>query len=167
MRARVVSVAVLASLLGAGVFYTATASGRQRIAACSVVHVSGGNFNAATGGQGVASVSVRNLSKRDCTISGHPWIRLGPLRHAVTVEDATRAVFGSNAGVAGQVLTLRPRQQAYADILLAPGSCGQDRWQVFTLRMRGGWARRGVTIGGVFCKNGTGEIWVGSFQRHL
>ena len=165
MRMRVVSVALLASIVGAGVFYTAVASGRPRIPTCSAVHVSGGNVNALTGGQGMASVGVRNLSKRDCTISGHPWIRLGPLRHAVTVEDATRAVFGSNAGVPGHVVTLRPRQQAYADILLAPGSCGQARWQVFTLRLRGGWARHGVAIGGLFCKNGTGEIWVGSFQR--
>jgi hypothetical protein len=31
--------------------------------------------------------------------------------------------------------------------------------------MHGGWAKRGVAIGGLFCKNGTGEIWVGSFQR--
>ena len=165
MRTRVVSVAVLAALIGAGVSYTAAASGRARIASCSVVRVSGGDFNAATGGQAVAAVQVRNLGRRDCTISGRPWIRLGPLRHAVTVEDATIAVFGSNAGVPGRVLRLRPGRHAYADILIQPGSCGLARSQVFALRARAGWGKQGVPISDLVCKNGTGEIWVGSFQR--
>jgi hypothetical protein len=165
MRTRVVYVAVLGALFGGGVFYTAAASGRGRIPVCSAIRVSGGDFNGATGGQAVAAVQVQNVGKRACTISGRPWIRLGPLRHEVTVGDATPAVFGSNAGIPGRVLTLRPGQHAVADILISPGSCGLARWQVFTLRARAGWAKKSVQIGDLACKSGTGEIWGGSFQR--
>ena len=167
MRARVACAVTLAAVSGVGVFYAAAASGKGPIANCPSVRVSGGDFNAATGGQAVAAVTVRNIGSRDCTISGRPWIRLGPLRYAVTVEDATRAVFGSNAGVPGHVLTLRPGQQAHADILISPGSCGLARSEVSALRAQAGWAKRGVTIEDLVCKNGTGEIWVGSFQRRL
>lgn len=164
MRTRIAVAAVLFALGGWGL-YAAAASGTGRIAGCSFVRVSGGDFNAATGGQAVAAVGVRNLGKRDCTISGRPWIRFGALRHGVTVADATHAVFGSLAGVSGRVLTLRPGQHAYADILIQPGSCGLARSEVFTLRAGAGWARRGVPIGDLACKNGTAEIWVGSFRR--
>jgi hypothetical protein len=165
MRTRIVSVALIAAVVVAGVSYTAAASGRHRIAKCTDTRTTGGDFNAATGGQAVAAVQVRNLGRRDCTISGRPWIRLGTLRYAVTVEDATVAVFGSNAGVPGRVLTLLPGQRAYADILISPGSCGLARSEVSHLRARAGWAEHGVPISDLVCKNGSGEIRVGSFQR--
>lgn len=164
MRPRVVPAIVLAALVAAGAFYAAVASGRSRVATCSVIRVSGGDFNAATGGQAVADVTVRNVGKSDCTISGRPWVRLGPLRYPVAVEDATRLVFGSLAGVPERVLTLRPRQRAYADLLIQPGSCGQARSEVFSPRARAGWGRHGVAIGDLVCKNGTGTVWVGAFQ---
>ena len=164
MRRRVVSVVVLATLAGAAVVYTAAASGRTRIAACSRVGVSGGNFNGLTGGTIVAAVKVRNLSKRDCLINARPSIRVGPTRHAVTVEDATPASFG-NFGAPERVLTLRPGQQVVAQIFISPGSCAQAKWQVFALRAQAGWAGRTIPINNAACKNGSGVIWVGSFQR--
>jgi hypothetical protein len=163
MRARVV-VAVLVGLIGAGAFYAASAFGRQQIASCSAVHVSGGNFSGLTGGTIVAAVKVRNLGKRDCTIDGRPWIRLGPTRHAVTVEDATPAAFGQQ-GSPERVLTLRPGQHTIAQVFISPGSCSLARSVVFTLRARAGWAGRSVPISNVACRNGSGAIWVGAFQR--
>jgi hypothetical protein len=163
MRVRVVSVALLAGLVGAGVFYTAAASGRPRIAPCSAVHVSGGNFNALTGGAGIAGVQVRNIGKRDCTINGRPWVRLGPTRHAVTVADAGPGTFGS-FGSLERVLRLHPGQHAVAQIVISPGSCSQARSALFTVRTRAGWAERSVPIGGAVCKNGSGEILVGAFK---
>jgi hypothetical protein len=165
MRMRLVSAVVLAALVTASALYAAAANGRTRVASCSVVRVSGGDFNAATGGQAVADVTVRNDGKSDCTIGGRPWVRLGPLRYPVRVEDATHLVFGSLAGVPEQVLTLRPRQKAYADILIQPGSCGLARWQVSALWARAGWATRSVKISDLVCKNGTGTVWVGAFQK--
>jgi hypothetical protein len=108
---------------------------------------------------------VKNLSSHDCTISGHPWIRLGPIRYPVTVEDATRAVFGWNAGKPGQVVTLRPGERAFAAILDWPGCGNQAARNMFAPWMRFGWADRSVKIGGWFCKNG-GIVLLGSFQRH-
>jgi hypothetical protein len=166
MRTRVVPLAVLAALVGGGAFYTAAASGRERVARCSSVRVSGGDYNAATGGQALADVTVQNLAQRSCTISGRPWIRLGPVDHAVTVEDATTKIFGSLAGVPERVLTLRHGQKAIADILIQPGTCEQSRPNVFSPRVRAGWGAHSVSIGDLVCKNGTGIIWVGSFQKH-
>ena len=166
MRARVASVAVLAGPVGTVASYTAAASGRQETAPCAAVHVSGGNFNGLTGGTIVAAVKVRNLGKRACTLNGRPWIRLGPLHHAVTVEDATPPFFGSNNSTIPKPLqTLRPGRHATAQIFIAPGSCGLARWQVFELRARAGWAERGIPIRNLVCKNGTGQIWVDSFRR--
>jgi Protein of unknown function (DUF4232) len=165
MRTRVVSVVVLASLVAAGIFYAAAASGRSRVATCSVLRVSGGDYDAATGGQAVADVTVRNLGKGGCTIGGRPWVRLGPMRYPVSVEDATTRVFGSLAGVPEHLVTLRPRQEAYADLLIQPGSCRQARPEVFSPRTRAGWAGHGATIGDLVCKNGTGTIWVGAFRK--
>jgi hypothetical protein len=163
MRGRVVSVAVLAGLVGAGVFYTAVASGRQRVPSCASVHVSGGNFNGLTGGTIVAAVKVRNLSSRDCTINARPWIRLGPTSHAVTVADAAPNMFGK-FGSPEQVLKLRPGQHTVAQVFISPGSCSRARSTVFPLEARAGWAGRSVPINNVVCKNGSGEIWIGSFQ---
>jgi Protein of unknown function (DUF4232) len=162
---RIVSAVGLAALVTAGALYAAGASGRNRVASCSVIRVAGGAFNAATGGQAVADVTVRNVGNSDCTIGGRPWVRLGPLRYPVRVEDATHLVFGSLAGVPEHVLTLRPRQKAYADLLIQPGSCGQARPEVFSPRARAGWGRHGVTIGDLVCKDGTGTVWVGAFQK--
>jgi hypothetical protein len=158
------AVAVLVAL-GVGTFYATGALGQSRVGSCSSVRVSGDD-NAAGGGQVVASVRVRNVGTRVCTISGRPWIRLGPLRHAITVRDATRAVFGSNAGVPGTVVTLQPRQRAYAAVLLYAGSCSRGIGTEFAPRLRAGWVERSAVIDGALCKNGSGSIWVGSFQRH-
>jgi Domain of unknown function (DUF4232) len=165
MRTRVVSAGILVALVGAGVFYTAAASGRGRIANCSRVQVSGGNDNALTGGTYVAALRVRNVGKRDCTVSSRPWIRLGPLRHAVTVTDATAPFFPPGTGVPERVLTLRPGQHTVAQIFIAPGNCGLGRSVTFKLRARAGWDTRSVSITGIDCDNGTGVIWVEPFQR--
>lgn len=165
MRVRVVSVAVVVALVGTAVSYAAATSGRARITSCSSVRVSGGDYNAATGGQAVAALMVLNRGKRACTVSGRPWIRFGSLQHGVTVADATHAILGRLSGVAGRVITLRPGQHAIAHMLISPGSCGLARSEVFTLRAAAGWHTRGVPIGDLACKNGSGQIWVGSFQR--
>jgi Domain of unknown function (DUF4232) len=161
---RVVSGAVLAALVGAGVFYAAAASGRPRIAVCSAVHVSGGNFNALTGGAGIAGVQVRNVGKRDCTINGRPWIRLGPTRHPLTVADAGPGTFGS-FGSLERVLRLHAGQHAVAQVIISPGSCSQAPGTLFTVRTHAGWAERSVPIDGAVCKNGSGQILVGAFKR--
>src|SRR5262249_10356722 len=145
MRVRVVSVALLAGLVGAGALYTAAASGRPQVAACSAVHVSGGNFNGLTGGAIIAGLQVRNIGKRDCTINGRPWIRVGPARHTVTVAEAGPGTFGG-FGSLERVLRLHPGQHAVAQIITFPGSCSQARSKVFTLQARAGWAERGVPI---------------------
>lgn len=165
MRARTVPAAVLFVVIAGGVFYASTASGVGPIPSCALIRVSGGDFNALTGGAAIANVRVRNLAKRDCTITGHPWIRLGPTRHAITVRDATPVVLGSQAGVPGRILRLRPGRSAVADIVIQPGSCGQARADVFALRARAGWAGHGIMIGDRACKNGTASIWVGSFHQ--
>jgi uncharacterized protein DUF4232 len=164
MRVRVVSVAILAGLIGAGAVYTAAASGRLRIATCSAVHVSGGNFNGLTGGAIIAGLQVRNTGKRDCEINGRPWIRLGPTPHTVTVADAGPGAF-EGFGSLDRVVRLHPGQHAVAQIITSPGSCSQARGTLFTVRARAGWAERSVPINNAVCKNGTGEIWVGAFQR--
>jgi len=164
MRRRLVSVAVLIGLVGAGAIYTAAASGRQRIATCSAVHVSGGNFNGPTGGTIVAAVQVQNLSNRDCLINSRPWIRLGPVRHPVTVQDATPAVFG-RFGAPERVLRLHPGQHTVAQVFISPGSCSRGRNVVFGLRARAGWATRSVSIHNLVCDDGSAQIWVGSFQQ--
>jgi hypothetical protein len=128
--------------------------------------VSGGNFNGLTGGTIVAAVKVRNLSKHACKLDGRPWVRLGPLRYAVTVDNATPPFFGSNPTSVPQPLqTLRPGQHADAQIFIAPGSCSQARSTIFNLRARAGWAERSVPISNFACKNGSGTIWVDSFRR--
>jgi hypothetical protein len=165
MRSRVISAVVLVALVALGVSYTAAALGVGPVPSCAFVRVSGGDFNGVTGGGAIADVEVRNVAKRDCTITGRPWIRLGPLRHAVRVGDATSRILGPQAGVPGRVLTLRPGRHAVADILIAPGSCGLARSEVFALRARAGWANRSIQIGDLVCDNGTGEIWVGSFHQ--
>lgn len=164
MHARVAATAAVAIVVGAGAIYTAAASGRDRVASCSLVRVSGGDFNGLTGGTIVAGVQVRNVGTRECTIDGRPWIRLGHLRHAVTVEDATPGVFG-RWGAPPRVLRLRTGQHAVAQIFIAPGTCSQARSVVFPLRARAGWAEKSVPIGNLVCDHGTGAIWVGSFRR--
>jgi hypothetical protein len=164
MRVRVVFVAILTGLVAAGAFYAAAASGRQRIPVCASVRVSGGNFNGLTGGTVVAAVKVRNLSSRECAINARPWIRIGPTSHAVTVADATPATFGK-FGAPERTLKLSPGQHTVAQVFISPGSCSRARSTVFSLRARAGWAGRSVPINNVACKNGSGEIWVGSFQR--
>ncbi len=163
MRVRVIAVAVLAGLIGVAASYTAAASGRPRLATCSAVRVSGGNFNGLTGGAILAGVQVRNVGKRACIIDGRPWIRLGPTRHAVTVEMAGPGAFG-NFGSAERTLTLRPEQHAVAQVITSPGSCSRARSTVFTVRARAGWAERSVSISSSVCKNGSGDIWVGGFK---
>ena len=164
MRTSVVVAVVLATLVAAGVVYAAVASSRDRIPTCSSIRVSGGDFNGLTGGTVEAAVQVRNLSSRDCKINGRPWIRLGPTRHAVTVADATPGMFGP-AGALERVVRLRPRQHAVAQVFISPGSCSRAQSTVFRLRARAGWAERSVWISNWACKNGSGEIWVGSFER--
>lgn len=51
-----------------------------------------------------------------------------------------------------------------AIILIVPGSCDRDRSVVFGLRARAGWLHRGIAISGVLCKNGSGQVAVGSFH---
>lgn len=164
MRTRIIPAAVVLVLFTGGVFYASAASGVGPIPSCAVVRVSGGDFNGLVGGGAIAGIQVRNLATRDCTITGRPWIRLGPLLHPVTVSNATPAGLGSQAGAAGRLLTLRPGRSAVADIVITPGSCDLARSEVFALRARAGWARHGVTVSNLICDNGTGEVWVGSFR---
>jgi hypothetical protein len=134
-----------------------------RIATCSLVRVSGGDFNGLTGGAILAGVEVRNIGKRDCMINGRPWIRLGPMHHPVTVEIAGPGAFG-NFGSVERTLRLHPGQHAVAQIITSPGSCSQARSTLFTVQARAGWAERSVSISNSVCKNGSGEIWVGAFK---
>jgi hypothetical protein len=164
MRVRVASVAVLAALVAAAAVYAAAASGRAKIPACSAVHVSGGNFNGLTGGAIIAGIQVRNTGTRDCVINGRPWIRVGPTAHTVTVTDADPGAFGG-FGSLDRVVRLHPGQHAIAQIITTPGSCSQARDTMFTDRARAGWAEGSVPINSSVCKNGSGEIWVGSFKR--
>jgi hypothetical protein len=164
MRARFAFAAVLATLAGAGALYAAAASGGGRIARCSLVSVSGGNFNGLTGGVIVAAVQVENLGKRDCTINSRPWIRLGRLPHPVTVADAAPGSFG-RAGDPQRTVRLSHGQHAVAQVFIAPGSCSRARSVVFALRARAGWGKRSVPISNAVCDDGTGTIWVGSFRR--
>jgi hypothetical protein len=166
MRVRITLLMLGAGLLGAGLLYATAAFGKVQIAPCSAVHVSGGNFDGLTGGVLVAGLSVRNVSHRDCTVATRPWIRLGPISHAVTVSDAPPGVFGSPYATPQRAVTLRPGQRTVTQIYLAPGGCDRARWHVFSLQARAGWASHSVAIGsGEMCKDGTGTIWVGSFQR--
>jgi hypothetical protein len=164
MRVRFVWAAAFVALAGAGVFYVASASGTARIESCRDVYVSGGDFNAATGGEIVAAVKVKNLGRRDCAINARPWVRLGPLPFSVTVADAAPGMYG-NAGDPEQTWTLRPDQVVSAGLFVVPGSCDRGVGSEFSLHARAGWAGRSVSIGGGACKNGTGELFVGSFQR--
>jgi hypothetical protein len=164
MRVRAVPLVVLAGLIGAGAVYAAAASGRRQIPVCSSVHVSGGFLNAATGGEVIYAVRVRNTGKRDCEINGRPWIRLGPARYAVTVADATPGMYGE-FGAHERTLTLAPGQRAVTQVVTDPGSCTRGVGTMFSVSARAGWADRSVPVGSGVCKNGSGEIWVGVFQR--
>jgi hypothetical protein len=62
-------------------------------------------------------------------------------------------------------MKLNPGQHAVAQVIISPGSCSQARSVVFPLRAHAGWAERSVPISNSVCKNGSGEIWVGSFKR--
>ena len=164
MRIRIISLVVLAAaLIGGGTVYATAASGRRQIPVCSAVHVSGGPFNGA-GGSIESAVTVRNTGSRACKIDGRPWIRLGPTRYPVTVADATPGMYG-NAGAHERTLTLAPGQHTVAQVITEPGSCTRGVDTMFSANARAGWAGRSVPIGSGVCKNGSGEIWVGSFQR--
>lgn len=163
MRVRVVSLVLLASLMGVGAVYAAAASGRQQIPVCSAVHVSGGPNNGASGAI-ISDLQVRNTGKQNCEINGRPWIRLGPARYPVAVADATPGMFGK-FGAHERTLTLAPGQHAVTQVITEPGSCTRGVGTMFGVNARAGWAARSVPIGSGVCKNGSGEIWVGVFQR--
>jgi len=148
---------------GAGIVYVASASGTAQIKSCTAVRVSGGDENGA-GGTTIAAVWVKNRGSRDCTINARPWVRLGPFRYRVRVADAAPGEFG-NAGDPERTWTLRSGQRIGAALFLVPGSCDRSVGSMFGLNLRAGWARHSVSIGGGACKNGTGELVVGSFQR--
>ena len=164
MRVRVVSLVVLAALTAAGTDYSTAASGQPQIPACSAVRVSGGFLNAATGGEVIYAVQVRNTGKRDCEINGRPWVQLGPARYPVAVADATPGMFGK-FGAHERTLTLAPGQHAVTQVITTPGSCTRGVGTMFSVSARAGWAHRSVPVGSGVCKNGTGEIWVGAFTR--
>lgn len=164
MRVSVASVILVAALVSAGVSYATAAAGGKRTASCSHVRVTGGNFNGLTGGTIVAGVGVRNDGATDCTINTRPWVSLGPIAHAVSVQDATSQMFG-RFGAPEQALTLRRGQHVVAQIFISPGSCNQARSAVFELRAHAGWAEHGVPVSNLVCRNGSGTVWIGSFQR--
>jgi hypothetical protein len=163
MRVRVAFVLLGAALLGGAAFYAHAASGGARIATCSDIRVSGGPYNGESGTT-IAGLSVRNRGKADCTVNARPWIRVGPLRHAVSVQDATPGMFGS-FGAPESSLTLRPGRRVFAQIFIAPGGCDRSVRSMFSIRARAGWGRKSVSIDSLGCKNGTGTIYVGSFYR--
>lgn len=165
MHTRVACAVALVSLASAGAVYVASASGKTHIPSCTDVRVSGGNFNGLTGGVIVAGLVVRNVSHHDCAVATRPWIRLGPVRHSVTVADAPPGLFGSPYSTPQGRVTLSPGQRTVTQIYVGPGSCDHARWHVFSLSARAGWANHSVAIGDVVCKDGTGTIWVGSFHR--
>lgn len=160
---RVLFAAVAVALAGAGVFYAMAAHGTARFASCKSVHVTGGDFNGA-GGTILASVDVKNVGHRACLINARPSIRFGALRYPVTVADAAPGMFWKY-GNPERTWTLRPGQHISAQVFLKPGSCDRSVSAVFGLRARAGWAGRSVVVSSDACKNGTGRIWVGSFQR--
>ncbi|HEY2353293.1 MAG TPA: DUF4232 domain-containing protein [Gaiellaceae bacterium] len=163
MRVWVACAAALLALVGAGAICVASASGTGQIKPCTAVRVTGGDENGAAGTT-IAAVLVKNRGTRDCTVNARPWVRLGPFRYRVTVADAAPGEYG-NAGDLEQVWTLHPGQRVAAGLFFFPGSCDRGVGSMFTLNARVGWARRGVSIGGGACKNGTGELSVGSFHR--
>jgi hypothetical protein len=162
---RAVWAATLIGLAGTvyGTVYAASASGGAQIKNCTAVRVSGGDENGA-GGTTIAAVWVTNRGSRDCTINARPWVRLGPFRYRVWVADASPGSFG-NAGDPERTWTLRPGQRIGADVFFVPGSCDRGVGTMFSPHTRAGWAGHGVSIDGGICKNGTGELVVGSFQR--
>lgn len=151
--------------MGAALPYASVASVERSLPACSTVRVSGGDFNGAAGTI-LASVTVRNAGKRDCTIGGRPWIRLPRLAHPVTIEDVPRGFYLPDDGP-GRVFTLHPGQRVRATIFIEPGACDRGRSVTFELQARVGWARRSVRISGLVCDNGTGTVAIGAFRRLL
>jgi hypothetical protein len=125
--------------------------------------VTGGIQNVA-GGTGIAVVWVKNRGSRACVVNARPWVRLGPFGYRMMVADAAPGEYG-NSGDPEQTWTLRPGQRIAANLFLEPGSCDRSVGSMFGLHLRAGWGRQSGLIGGGACKNGTGEVFVGSFQR--
>ena len=159
MRARLVVVTLIAVSLAAALVAGTAASGTARLARCSSIRVSGGPYNGA-GGTLLDMLVVRNTGHADCTVRGHPWVKLS--RPGVTkVVHATRGMYGA----ALRTVKLAPGQRAWAQVAIDPGSCDRSVGSERGTRGRAGW-RTGsirITVGG--CKNGTGRVWVGAFRR--
>jgi len=150
-----VIVIVIASAAGVGKPAAAV------VARCQSVQASGGDYNGA-GGTIYAELRIANTGKRPCTITGRPWIRLPRLDHPVTVSDLRDDPLAGRPGV---TVTLAHGQRARAFILIRPGLCDRANGATFTLWAHAGWAKKGVTIVGTACDDGTAEVEVGSFQR--
>jgi len=140
---------------------SASLAGGSAAARCASVQAAGGDYNGA-GGTIYAALRITNTGKQPCTISGRPWIRLPRLDHPVTVTDLRDDPL---AGRPGATVTLAHGQQAKAFILISPGQCDRAKGSTFTLWAHAGWAKKGVTIVGTACDDGSAEIEVGSFRR--
>jgi len=116
------------------------------------------------GGTSIAAVWVKNRGSRDCTVNTRPWVLLGPFRYRVMVADAAPGDFG-NAGDPERTWILRPGRRIAAALFFVPGSCDRSVGSMFGLHLRAGWGRQSALIDGGACKNGTGQVFVGSFQR--
>lgn len=152
--------AVVALALAAAVSRADASRAAAQVGRCHTTAVSGGDYNGA-GGTVYAVVIVTNRGKGSCEVGGRPWLRLPRLPHAVTVTNLGVA---SLAG-SGLPVALRPGQRAQAFISIAPGSCDRGRSVSFGLRARAGWGGHSVTIRGLLCNNGSGQVGLGSFRR--
>ena len=159
MRARLAVVSLAAVL--AGVLAGATpASEAASLAPCSAIKVSGGFYDGA-GGTWLFSVVVRNTGHTDCTVRGHPWVKLRRA-HITRVAQAPRGMYGATV----RTVKLAPGQRAWAQIAIDPGSCDRSVGSERGTRGQAGWRTRRIRIGVVpACKNGTGKVWVGAFHR--
>lgn len=151
-----------ALLLTALIVGTSTAAARpaESVALCRSVTVSGGDYNGMTGGVTVAHLIVKNSGRASCTLLGRPWIRIPAIPHAVRIDDiTTKPVAGSERVV------LTPGASASAQIWLNPGRCDRGKAVVFGLTARVGWQNKSVPVASDMCKDGSGRIDVGLFQR--
>ncbi len=159
MRARVVVVSLTAVSLAAALTGATAASGTARLARCSSIKVSGGPYNGA-GGTWLDMLVVRNTGHADCTVRGHPWVKLAR-PHVSKVVHATRGMYGA----AVRTVKLAPGGRAWAQIAINPGSCDRSVGSERGTRGRAGWRTGSIRISVGGCKNRTGRVWVGAFHR--
>ena len=158
MRARLAGMCL--TFLALALFAATAASGTARLAPCSAIEVSGGFYDGA-GGTWLYAVVVRNTGHTDCTVRGHPWVKLAR-PHITKVAHATRGMYGA----AVRTVKLTPGERAWAQIAIDPGSCDRSVGSERGTHGRAGWRTGRIRIGVVpACKNGTGRVWVGAFHR--